>query len=316
MFSTKKSSLRLFSLFAPLKRIGTGLLLGAGSAVAALFIAFALLIDAQTLAVFLAALGTGLGVLIISLAAPKWFIAADKERQKQLEQQLEAALKAQSVSAAELERIKSQKLQISHIQTALKVTLLEIDTVLTDFKRQSLGSRDKTLGGVENMEYIGVLRKKTKVMLGIDLRKLHIEQIDNSLRISGLQAQYQGVRQNDDEWLFNQVQIQEDNILLSNKVRVSVDHQLLLPARDEHQKELQTRLESGAEFQVYDLALRKMAEQWLRVLLVPLGYPLTFSETANPQAALLVDYLDAKLLSLDASTHRIELPNNPVNDIT
>lgn len=295
------------ALFAPLKRVGYGLLFALGAGIAVLFIAVGLLVDVKSLAVLLAALGAALGALIIGLAAPKLLVAAGSQREKQLSADLHDALARRAQLAAEIERVKSQQLQVQQVQQVLKLTLLEVDTTLTDYKTAELGQRDKAMGGTEAHHYVGVLRKRAKVMLGIDLAALRVRREADALVVDGLRAQYQGVRESRDEWLLRQVQVQQDNVMMSNKTLVLRDDTRLMDACAAHAGELDERLRSGVELQAFDAALERLGDQWLRALLAPLGLPVRFAALPEAQSERFVDFLAGHLAQLQGQQQRLQV---------
>lgn len=293
------------ALFAPLKRVGYGLLFALGAGVAVLFIAVSLLVDVRSLAVLLAALGAALGALIIGLAAPKLLVAVGSQREQQLAANLQQALAQRAQVAAELERVRAQQLQVQQVQQVLKLTLLEVDATLTDYKAAELGQRDRAMGGSEAHTYVGVLRKHAKVMLGIDLAALRVLQEPGALVVDGLRAQYQGVRESRDEWLLRQVQVQQDNVMLSNKTLVLRDDPRLLDASTAHAGELDERLRNGVELRAFDAALERLGDQWLRALLAPLGLQLRFAVLPSGQGEAFVDFLSARLSGLQSQQQRL-----------
>jgi uncharacterized ubiquitin-like protein YukD len=295
------------ALFAPLKRVGYGLLFALGAGVAVLFIAFSLLVDVQSLAVLLAAIGAALGALIVGLAAPKLLVAAGSQREKQLAADLADALARRSQLAAEIERVKSQQLQVQQVQAVLKLTLLEVDTTLTDFKTTDLGQVERVMGGTESHRYVGVLRKRAKVMLGIDLGALRVKELPGTLVIDGLRAQYQGVREDREDWLLRQIHVEQDNVMLSNKTVVLRDDARLIDAAAAHADDLDERLRNGVELKAFDAALERLGDQWLRALLAPMGVQLRFAPLADGEARPFVDYLAARLAQLSGQQARLEL---------
>jgi hypothetical protein len=303
--------LRLLSaplrLFAPLKRIGYKLLFAVGVGVAVLFIAFSLLVDVKSLSVLLAAIGAALGALIVGLAVPKLLVAAGTQREKQLEHDLQQALAQRSQLVGEIERLKSQQLQFQHVQTVLKLTLLEVDAHITDFKEEDLGAVERTLGGSENHRYVGVLRKKVKVMLGMDLARLRVKVTEGStLVIDGLHAEFQGVREDEDQWLMRQIHVQEDNLLLSNKTRVATDDLRLLDAASRHQNDLDARLRTGVELRSFDAALERLGEQWLRAMLAPMGLSVRLGPLPAQESVPFLDYLQQRVGQLHLEQARLE----------
>lgn len=303
--------LRLLSaplrLFAPLKRIGYKLLFAVGVGVAVLFIAFGLLVDVKSLSVLLAAIGAALGALIVGLAVPKLLVAAGTQREKQLEHDLQQALAQRSQLVGEIERLKSQQLQFQHVQTVLKLTLLEVDAHITDFKEEDLGAVERTLGGSENHRYVGVLRKKVKVMLGMDLARLRVKVTEGAtLVIDGLHAEFQGVREDEDQWLLRQIHVQEDNLLLSNKTRVATDDLRLLDAASRHQNDLDARLRTGVELRNFDAALERLGEQWLRAMLAPMGLNVRLGALPDGESVPFLDYLQQRVGQLHLEQARLE----------
>jgi hypothetical protein len=202
-----------FKMLAPLKRVAYGALIAAGVGIAVLFVALGFLVDIKGLAVLLAALGAALGALIVSLALPKLLVASSLKHDKELA----SALAKQSQLQLEIERLNAQQLRVQQVQGVLKLTMLEVDSVLTDYKTEALGTVEKTMGGTESHQYVGVLRKRVKAMLGFDLAKLRVQQRGNELLVDGLHAEFQGVREQHDEWLLRQVHAQQDNVVMRDK---------------------------------------------------------------------------------------------------
>lgn len=293
-------------LLAPLKRIGYRLLIAVGVGVAVLFIAFSLLIDVKSLSVLLASIGAALGALITGLALPKLLVAAGSQREKQLEQDLKVALAERTRLVAEIERVKSQQLQFQQVQTVLKLTLLEVDATLTDFKEEDLGTRERKLGGVETHRYVGVLRKKVKVMLGMDLARLRVKAEGSILVIDGLHAEFQGVREDREDWLLRQIQVREDNLLLSNRTLVQSDDPKLLDAGTRHQGDLDARLRDGIELRAFDAALVKLGEQWLRAMMAPLGLQVQLGPLREEESLPFVSYLQSRVATLHTQQQTLE----------
>ncbi|GEM_PF-1069594 len=295
-----------FKLFAPLKKFGYRIFFAAGVGIAVLFIAWSLLLDKHSIAVFLAAIGAGLGTLIISLTLPKWLLAADGERQKQLALELQKTMQDKAKLVIELERVKSQQLQMQQIQSVMKLTLLEVDVSLTDFKQEDLGEREKTLGGKTNTQYIGVLRKKAKVMLGLDLAHIRVQKVGKELLVDNLHAQYQGITGNSDEWLFRQLQVHENNLVMPNRINVNVDSIELMHASDNHRDDLNQRINNGIELKAFDQTIAKMGEQWLKLMFAPMGLSVRVAQVDQEDSVLLLDYIKSTQLHLDHAQQLLE----------
>jgi hypothetical protein len=293
-------------LFAPLRRIGYRLLFAAGVGVAVLFIAFSLLVDVRSLSVLLAAIGAALGALIVGLSLPKLLVAAGTQREKQMEQDLKVALAQRTQLAADIERLKAQQMQFQQVQSVLKLTLLEVDATLTDFKDEALGSVERRLGGAEEHHYIGVLRKKVKVMLGIDLARLRVKAEGHTLLIDGLHAEFQGVREDQENWLLRQIQVREDNLVLSNKTVVVHDDNRLLDASTRQQADLDARLREGVELQAFDAALEKLGEQWLRAMVMPMGLQVRMAPLPEADSTPFLNYLQSRVSTLHHEQQRLE----------
>jgi hypothetical protein len=291
--------------FAPLRRIGYGLLFALGVGVAILFIAVSLLVDVRSLSVLLAALGAALGALIVGLAAPKLLVAVGSQREKQLAADLQSSLAERLRLTAEVERIKSQQLQVQQVQAVLKLTLLEVDTTLTDYKTTDLGQVERVMGGIEKLRYVGVLRKHAKVMLGIDLARLRVREEPGVLVIDGLRAEFQGVRADREEWLLRQIHVEQDNVVLSNRTYVLRDDGRLLDATTAHVGELDERLRNGVELKAFDAALERLGDQWLRALVAPMGLQVRF-EPLGDTGLPFTDYLGQRLQRLQGEQARLE----------
>jgi hypothetical protein len=292
-----------FKMFAPLKRVAYGVLIAVGVGVAVLFIAFGFLVEIKGLAVLLAAIGAALGALIVSLALPKLLVASSSTHDKELAK----ALAQRAQLQLEIERLNAQQLRVQQVQGVLKLTMLEVDTTLTDYKTESLGTVERTMGGAETHEYVGVLRKRVKAMLGFDLAKLRVQQRGNELLIDGLHAEFQGVRENHDEWLLRQVHARQDNVVMRDKTVVLSDDRRLLDLTAKHQKDLDVRLTNGVEFKAYEGALQRMGQEWLRLSLAPLGLTPVFTPL-KPEASTqtLVDFLTRQSTQIEGQKSQLQ----------
>ena len=293
-----------FKLFSPLKQYGYRLFFAIGAGVAVLLIGWSLLLDKQVMAVMLAALGAGLGVLIMSLTLPKLFVAADGARQKQLELDMQRALKERAKLLGELERVRSQQLQLQQVHAVMKLTLLEVAVTLTDFKQADLGAREKAMGGKTSTQYVGVLRKNVNAMLGIDLSRVQVKQAGKTLWVNGLHAQYHGVSAGTEEWLFRQLQVHEDNVLFPNRIHINLEGQALMQAGDQQREELNARIAQGVELKAFDQAIGKMAEQWLTLVFAPMGFQVQIGPMADGIA--LLDFLKQMQLHLAHAEQLLE----------
>lgn len=293
-----------FKMLAPLKRVAYGALIAAGVGIAVLFVALGFLVDIKGLAVLLAALGAALGALIVSLALPKLLVASSLKHDKELA----SALAKQSQLQLEIERLNAQQLRVQQVQGVLKLTMLEVDSVLTDYKTEALGTVEKTMGGTESHQYVGVLRKRVKAMLGFDLAKLRVQQRGNELLVDGLHAEFQGVREQHDEWLLRQVHAQQDNVVMRDKTVVLSDDVRLLNLSAKHQKELDARLANGVEFKPYEGALQRMGQEWLRLSLSPLGLKPVFTPlNDSEQTHTLIDFLAVQQQQIEGEKGQLQL---------
>lgn len=293
-------------LFAPLKRVAYSLLFASGIGVAVLFVALSLLVDVKSLSVLLAAIGAALGALIVGLSFPKLLVAAGSQRERQLERDIDAAVRQRTQLLAEIDRLKSQQLQVSQVQSVLKLTLLELETTLTDFSKQDLGSQERTLGGREMHTYVGVLRRKVKLMLGIDLAKLRVRSEADTLVIDGLRAEFQGVRDDQQEWLMRHIQVDQDNVLMSNKTLVLQDDVRLLHASSQQQDELEQRLRQGVELRGLESVLEDMGAKWLQAMLAPIGVEIRFGPLMPEEGSSFVDYLGTRNRELQQRRLQLE----------
>jgi archaellum component FlaC len=81
-------------------------------------------------------------------------------------------IKCESMSR-EVERLSSQKVDVSQIKPIFKLSLIETDNVFTDLKKDIIESKPKTLiSRREGIEYLGVLQATYKQNIGVDLGKL------------------------------------------------------------------------------------------------------------------------------------------------
>ena len=293
-------------LLAPLKRIGYRLLFAVGVGVAVLFIAFSLLVDVRSLSVLLAAIGAALGALIVGLSLPKLLVAAGTQREKQMEQDLKVALAQRTQLAADIERLKAQQMQFQQVQSVLKLTLAGSGRDAHRLQGRGPRQRGAPSGWYRRAPLHRRAAQEGQGDAGHRPGRLRVKAEGHTLLIDGLHAEFQGVREDQENWLLRQIQVREDNLVLSNKTVVVHDDNRLLDASTRQQADLDARLREGVELQAFDAALEKLGEQWLRAMVMPMGLQVRMAPLADSDSTPFLNYLQSRVSTLHHEQQRLE----------
>lgn len=317
---------RLFDrIVALVAKVSLFAILLAGLACIIASVAFALYTPTKLLAVLTAAIGCSLGTGIIAMTLPKQAaIKIDEERRQieeaarnnaRIEEQLTqfARLEAEREKLqSEIERHKRMRVDVNSYRAILKLGVAELDSQVTDFKKDVLGEerRDQWYqpGRSEVTEYIGVLHYRYRAFLGVDLTKLRFRDCeDGTLEVSGLESEFQGMKDQKKQWLLREIrQHKLKKNPLPEDYQVLPQDGRLVDKSDAQENELIDRINNGTNFKSLDSHIIKMAAEFTRLLLAPMGKTIVFAKNQNLEGVGFLEYLAFHNIALDKQVRQLE----------
>ena len=304
-----------------------------GILTSALSVATAIYAPGQIFGVIIAAIGCSIGTAIAAMALPRLIadrLSAAKDKYEQefrmrldIEKRLERAEKTENERdqlQREIERHKRMKIDTNQYRSILKLGVAELNNTVTDFKKLILEeNRRDTWNPLrsERTEYVGVLEYKFRAYLGVDLTKLRFRDCeDGCIEVSGLQSEFQGMKDQKKDWLLREIRVlKHEGKMLPDDYKV-LDHDgKLVIQSDAQENELTDRINNGINFRSLDDHIIKMASEFIRLLLSPIGKEIVFTPTISLDGKGFIDYLDAhnrmvesNILELNGKREQILLP--------
>lgn len=142
--------------------------------------------------------------------------------------------------------------------------------------------------GREYYEYIEVMSNKLTAKFGVDLKNIKLSYSDNNqniINVSGIQAKYLGNSRFEPNW-----EICEIRKVALNSKREKKSTQILNTKEAEHKcnqfmqntvKDYQNKLSQGLETKFMDESVKKLAQNFIRLVLAPLGKEVRFDNSNN-----------------------------------
>lgn len=176
----------------------------------------------------------------------------------------------------EIERLKSQKVDVLSVRSILMLALAEMKCSLTDFKKTILTDTPASnLKRHEIVEYLGLAQVDYKIRLGVDLEKLRFRFADISskkIHVSGLRKiEIIGVKEIEPKWMLTEVR----RHLTEGTVRGEIHEIIQYDKTDEVQKqniELLGRLESNQIIPQMENAMERITVEVLNAFCKKSGY--------------------------------------------
>jgi hypothetical protein len=237
----------------------------------------------------------------------------ERELRKEISEVQEEKLKL----ILEKEYLKNQKVDTHSIENSLKLTLIESEQEIKDFKKETSIIKENSVDYIKDTyEYIGLISIKVKAMYGFDLHKLKLVNNKDVITVFGLNPTFIGYSEMPrKEALFKEIRSQEyGGIMTKNselkeqgeKLRyrtVLDDSGLLVEQYDTHLKEVQERLQNGIQnLEFLEEPLIKIGKKFIEMILMKLDKKIDFSLTDAPEKALnLVDFVKTHNKNIDST---------------
>lgn len=289
---------RLFGLFENAlqfaRKLSLYAILVTGALAILVSIWLASLASERSTAILITAVGCIIGTGIISLVWPRfaaeWAESGTRER-KELLQKLTAV-------EAEITRLMQTRVNVNGFKPIIKLGVLETDSLVREFfdpdkhKLHEEAPRGPLRG--ELHEFAGVLKIEFKARFGVDLEALRFWDVgDKTLMVSGMQSEFQGFMNLKKDWELAEIRIHKYGGTLPEDHQIAKADSRLIQHREEHERDLQQRINNGMEFRNLDGLIKRWAGEWIRFLLAPLGKQILFVEETKAGSAGLLDYLSA-----------------------
>jgi len=307
-----------------------------GVAVVAISVAYASSVDSRALAVAVATAGSILGTSMFCLALPG-AVQAGVERQKR---GVEAAWRREARTEADLDRMRetdgrrlaeirelerertnlerqlrrqeSMRVNVDSLRPVLKLALLEVDAAITDFYSRELyrTAPDPPRRG-ELQEYIGVVEASFKASLGVDLQQVRLREDEaGRVVISGITSKFQGFSNLHEDWKLKEVRQRKWGGLWRGFYRVLPDDSRVTDMTIDQRRSLVNRIGQGIDFAALDGGVKRIAREYLAVILSPLQRELVFVEADDLPGVPLLEFLQRHNRQVDGEidqlTRRLE----------
>lgn len=110
--------------------------------------------------------------------------------------------------------------------------------------------------------------------------------------VSGLEPEFQGVLNQNSHWLMKEIRVNKTNGALPDSFEILQKDARLVDMTIKQQNTVQERLNAGLEFKWLDEGIRRLAREFLKLLLQPIGKSIEFRETETGAGCGLVEYLE------------------------
>jgi hypothetical protein len=296
-------------------------------------------VPTKTLSVITSTIGSCIGMILIMQAYTKLSVLTVENERQNLAQSKELQEKvhkqAHEINKLQMEktRLENMRLDVNSITPILKLSLLEMEMEIKDFKKEEIliDERDKSflnlsIGKSHHEiwhEYLGVMAKKFKAHIGIDLNKVRISSLDKgTIIVSGIQSEFQGKLAEETDWPMYELRKyhKKDNKTKTYEI-LHDDHKnaagnALTKFTIEQHKDVEKRINSGID---HDKKLvERIGQQFISLILKPINKEIKFSEIAPSENTFsLIEYIalhngevENKISELDATKEKLLLQVN------
>ena len=131
----------------------------------------------------------------------------DRENAEELKAETDKLRAELDEAKLALDNMKGQRIDVNSIMPIMKLALGEIDMTTRSFVEEWKDDFDDGVFTDTRSKYIGLLEKKFKANVGVDMRKLRFRAEGDRIVVSGLKAEHIGFQQlTEDKWLLRQNQ--------------------------------------------------------------------------------------------------------------
>lgn len=227
---------------------------------------------------------------------------------------LDDAVRLERENAAvtvEIERYKRMRVNVDAHRSILQLGLIELNMQITDFKKNKISSHERNKVGIKpssQVDYLGVLTKKFKANLGVDLTKLRFDESDSGkLIVSGLTTEFQGMKDEEDDWNLREIRKKtESKVFGMGSGSCTIVDDIPLDEFEEQAKELTIKIRQGFYFGHVDQHIKKMASEVIRLVLAPLGKEIEFREQESVEGVGFLEYLVVHNNEMDSQIRDLE----------
>lgn len=216
---------------------------------------------------------TGEGFKEVAFAVAKRVTSRQKECQQEL---LDYKMKYNN-AMNEVARRENQKLEVSQLKRIFKISLIELVSQLTDFKKETISTALPTMFHREkDQEYIGTIRANFVQHIGVDIEKLQFCLVENTIKVFGLSedkcVEITGMKDINMEWEFHEIRERKKDKKGKRSDEVSIKDESMSDQANNHQNEVLQRIQESKQFNGIAKAIADMALELLRFTFKGYGY--------------------------------------------
>jgi hypothetical protein len=216
----------------------------------------------------------------------------------------------QSIRIEELERtidnLEHTMFNIQEFEKILDLGLIETKLRQTTVKKENLDTKYNSLpligGSSAIIEYLEVMNHDIIAKFGVDLKTIKLTNKEDSrdtVIVSGITSKFMGTMQNDPDWVVSEIRkINRNKDGQETKVEImtSGDYKnILIEQMKESQKDYQRRLSQGLETKFMDETVNKLAENFIKIFLLPLNKTIEFQSNPQSDGLALLDYIKKEI---------------------
>lgn len=274
----------------------------------------------NVLAVFIAGIGTFSGTLIFMKGIYGY---KNIELEEKIEKDIVQKEKLKNYDSLqeelffvkkEKERLENMKIQAEELTAILKLSLLEFNLNVYDYKDELIEKRPNKIPLIENLQeketgfhYIGLLYQNLKVRFGIDLQNVRVCEMHDTIVVSGIEPEYQGMFEHKNEWKINEIR---RRVMKNGKKYSDIyipNDERLIEQMLKQEEELNRRISRGFDIHANEKMLITLGQEFIKLILKPLNKKIDFSkDIANDASVPLADFICEKNKLLDAEIQKLE----------
>lgn len=284
-------------------------------------------IPIKVFAVIVSSIGVIIGTYLISSANNK--LKETKISNLQGENKLKEELLEKTTKIHQLNldknRLINMKIDVNNISPIMKLGLLELDVNMKDYKHEII-STDNLLGKeywlswfnkkpkTTVCEYVGLMHKTFKAQFGIDLKKTKLMQRDDSIYISGIRCELQGILNEKTKWLVKEIR---DKFIVADELKtynINPSNQLIADCVIKQDQEFKDRLSNGLNLGTNEHLIEKMGQSFIGLILQPMKKEIYFVDELEDEEVCqtLFEFINIQNLQID---EKITDLNNKILEI-
>ncbi len=221
----------------------------------------------------------------------------------------------------EIELLTHTQISMSSLNKICELALLEVPVEETDVRKKLLDIDDGFFATLfadrVEKEVLVVTTHDLNAKFGVSLADVFIwEENDNQLKISGIKSKYIGADKNIADIKISEIRDIKYKNDIESDVKVLNDRDSIRRANNyalDFSREFQTRLSEGLECAYLDEAVVKLSQNFISVILAPLGKEIVFEEKPSSSGVPILEYLNEEIRIKQEEKKQIEASKNRVN---